>query len=151
MSLGGGKSDSLNNAVNAAVGNDIVFAVASGNNNNNACNYSPASAEQAISVNSMTSSDAKSSFSNYGTCSDVWGPGSSITSTWIGSTSATNTISGTSMASPHVCGVAIKLMTKFPAYDADKIKDELLSIALTNKLSGVPSNTPNRLVYSGCP
>jgi len=151
MSLGGGKSDSLNNAVNAAVGNDIVFAVASGNNNNNACNYSPASAEQAISVNSMTSSDAKSSFSNYGTCSDVWGPGSSITSTWIGSTSATNTISGTSMASPHVCGVAIKLMTKFPAYDADKIKDELLSIALTNKLSGVPSNTPNRLVYAGCP
>jgi serine protease len=103
MSLGGGASQATDDAVNAAVAAGISFVVAAGNNNSNACNYSPARAADAITVGSTTSSDARSSFSNYGTCLDIYAPGSSITSAWYTSNSATNTISGTSMAAPP-CG-----------------------------------------------
>merc|ERR1712038_1881612 len=108
MSLGGGRSTAMDNAVNAAVEAEVLMAVAAGNNANDACNYSAAS------------------FTNYGTCVDIFGPGVSVLSAWIGSPSATNTISGTSMASPHVAGVAMKLMSENPDYDADKIKDEMI-------------------------
>jgi len=101
MSLGGGFSQSINDAVAAAADAGIVVVVAAGNSNANACNYSPASEPKAITVGSTTNTDARSSFSNFGDCVDVYDPGSGITSAWIGSTSATRTISGTSMASPH--------------------------------------------------
>ena len=101
MSLGGGFSSSLNLAVNNAVAAGITMVVAAGNESTDACSKSPASAGSAITVGSTTSSDDPSSFSNYGQCVDVWAPGSSITSAWIGSNTATNTISGTSMASPR--------------------------------------------------
>lgn len=101
MSLGGGKNDALNTAVADAVSAGVVMVVAAGNSNAVACKYSPASASTAITVGSTTSADVRSGFSNYGTCVDVYAPGSSILSTWIGSNTATNTISGTSMASPR--------------------------------------------------
>ena len=102
MSLGGSFSASLNQAVNNAVAGGITMVVAAGNESTDACSKSPASAESAITVGSTTSSnDNASSFSNYGQCVDVWAPGSSITSAWYTSNSATNTISGTSMASPR--------------------------------------------------
>ena len=101
MSLGGGASSSLDLAVRNSVAGGVTYAVAAGNDNANACNYSPARVAEALTVGSTTSSDSRSSFSNWGTCVDVFGPGSSITSTWSTSDTATNTISGTSMASPH--------------------------------------------------
>ena len=101
MSLGGGSSPAMNAAVAAAADAGVVVVVAAGNSNANACNYSPASEPKAITVGSTTNTDARSSFSNFGDCVDVYDPGSGITSAWIGSTSATRTISGTSMASPR--------------------------------------------------
>jgi hypothetical protein len=105
MSLGGGGSDTVDTAVSKSVTAGVVYAVAAGNSNANACNYSPARAASALTVGSTTSSDARSSFSNFGTCVDLFAPGSSITSAWHTRNNAINTISGTSMASPHVAGV----------------------------------------------
>jgi len=105
MSLGGGKSPSLDRAVNAAVKNGMHFAVAAGNDNKDACNYSPAAAELAVTVGASTLSDERAYFSNHGACVDIFAPGLNILSTWIGSHTATNTISGTSMASPHTAGL----------------------------------------------
>ena len=101
MSLGGGFSSSLNQAVDNAVAAGVTMVVAAGNDSTDACSKSPASAASAITVGSTQSNDSPSGFSNYGQCVDVWAPGSSITSAWIGSNTAINTISGTSMASPR--------------------------------------------------
>jgi subtilisin family serine protease len=102
MSLGGGASTSLDNAVANSISAGVTYAVAAGNSNANACNYSPARVGAAITVGATTSSDARASYSNFGSCLDLFAPGSSITSAWSTSNTATNTISGTSMASQHV-------------------------------------------------
>lgn len=149
MSLGGGRSTAMNNAVDAAVDNEIVFAVAAGNDNRDACNYSPASSENAIGVGASDNTDAMAYFSNWGGCVDIFGPGVGITSAWNGGPNSDNTISGTSMAAPHVCGLAAKLMSAHPTYDADKIKDEMLATASEDKLTGV-KGSPNKLTYQGC-
>ena len=98
MSLGGGVSTALDNAVANSIASGVTYAVAAGNSNANACNSSPARVAAAITVGATTSTDARASFSNYGTCLDIFAPGSSITSAWYTSNTATNTISGTSMA-----------------------------------------------------
>lgn len=115
MSLGGGANTSIDAAVTSLYGAGVTVVVAAGNNNGNACSYSPARAPLAITVGSTTNTDTRSGFSNYGTCLDLFAPGSSITSAWIGSNTATNTISGTSMASPHVAGVASRYLQTHPA------------------------------------
>jgi cerevisin len=111
MSLGGGKSPLLDRAVNAAVRNGMHFAVAAGNDNKDACNYSPAAAELAVTVGASTLGDERAYFSNHGKCVDIFAPGLNILSTWIGSETATNTISGTSMASPHTAGLLAYLLS----------------------------------------
>jgi len=111
MSLGGGKSPALDRAVNAAVRNGMHFAVAAGNDNKDACNYSPAAAELAVAVGASTLGDDRAYFSNHGKCVDIFAPGLNILSTWIGSDTATNTISGTSMASPHTAGLLAYLLS----------------------------------------
>ncbi len=112
MSLGGGVSTALDNAVANSINSGVSYAIAAGNSNANACNFSPARVPAANTVGSTTSSDARSSFSNFGTCLDIFAPGSSITSAWNTSNTATNTISGTSMATPHVAGaIALYLET----------------------------------------
>ncbi|CAE7063169.1 unnamed protein product [Rhizoctonia solani] len=111
MSLGGGKSPALDRAVNNAVKNGMHFAVAAGNDNKDACNYSPAAAELAVTVGASTLGDERAYFSNHGKCVDVFAPGLNILSTWIGSESATNVISGTSMASPHTAGLLAYLLS----------------------------------------
>jgi cerevisin len=115
MSLGGGQSRALNDVVNAAVDGGIHFAVAAGNDNRDACNYSPAAAEKAVTVGASTITDDRAYFSNHGKCVDVFGPGMNIRSTYIGSTEAVTTMSGTSMASPHVAGLLAYLLSLHPS------------------------------------
>lgn len=158
MSLGGGKSVTLDLAVNAAVDAGIHFAVAAGNDNADSCKYSPAAAEKAVTVGASSLADERAWFSNYGKCNDIFAPGLNILSTWIGSKYATNTISGTSMASPHIAGLLAYMLSLQPSKDsayaiADitpaKLKKNLLSIATVGALSDVPSDTTNILAWNG--
>lgn len=156
MSLGGGLSRSLDSAVNAAVDAGITFAVAAGNDNADACNYSPAAAEKAVTVGSSTIDDQRSSFSNRGKCVNIFAPGSNIKSIWIGSSTATNTISGTSMASPHVCGLLTYFLSLQPAVSSGfylppspvKLKQLLLSLSTSGKLKLNDFQTDNKLAYN---
>jgi subtilisin family serine protease len=147
MSLGGGFSSSVNTAANNLSNAGVFVAVAAGNSNANSCNFSPASASNVTSVMSSTSSDAKSSFSNFGSCAHLYAPGSSITSAWWTSNTATNTISGTSMASPHVAGVAALYKATFGDASSSTIRSWLINNATTGVITGNPSGTANRLLY----
>jgi len=157
MSLGGGKSPSLDMAVNAAVEIGINFAVAAGNDNADACNYSPAAAEKAVTVGASTLGDQRAYFSNYGKCTDIFAPGLNIESTWIGSPYAINTISGTSMASPHVAGLLAYFLSLQPKADSGyftelkpaQLKKNMIAIGSQGVLSDIPSDTPNLLIYNG--
>lgn len=152
MSLGGGKSVTLDIAVNAAVDAGIHFAVAAGNDNADACSYSPAAAEKAITVGASTLSDERAYFSNYGKCTDIFAPGLNIQSTWIGSDHAVNTISGTSMASPHIAGLLAYFLSLQPDGDSDfavpeitpeQLKKNVISIGTEGALTDIPPETPN--------
>lgn len=158
MSLGGGKTEALDRVVNAAVDAGIHFAVAAGNDNAEACDYSPAAAEKAITVGATELGDVRSYFSNYGKCTDIFAPGSNILSTWIGSKYATNTISGTSMASPHVAGLLAYYLSLQPSADSEyavapitpaKLKADLLSVATVDAIRNMPAETPNLLAWNG--
>jgi cerevisin len=154
MSLGGGYSRALNMAVDAAVEGGVNFAVAAGNDDADACDYSPASSELAVTVGASTLEDERAYFSNKGKCVDVFGPGKDITSTWIGSNTATNTISGTSMASPHVAGLLAYMLSLWPngsVPEPKELKDKLLSAATKDKLNKVPKDTPNLLIWNDPP
>jgi len=153
LSLGGGYSSAVNTAVKDATDAGVVMVVAAGNDNADACTKSPASEPSAITVGSTTSSDMHSSFSNYGACVDVYAPGSDITSAWIGSPTATSTISGTSMASPHVVGIAAGILREDANADIDarlKADAKLLSakaqqgnnMLLANTVGGCNPPTP---------
>jgi cerevisin len=119
MSLGGGKSPALDTIVNRAVEAGLHFAVAAGNDDKDACNYSPAAAEKAVTVAASTLADERAYFSNYGTCVDVFAPGLNILSTYKGSCEASTTLSGTSMASPHVAGLLAYLLSIYPSATFD--------------------------------
>ena len=149
MSLGGGFWQALNDAVAGAVGKGVTFAVAAGNSTADACGSSPSSEPTAITVGATTSSDAIASYSNYGTCVDINAPGSSITSDWTGGSTATNTISGTSMASPHVAGAAALYLAANPTATPAGVVNALTSQATPNVLSNIRSGTPNKLLYMG--
>jgi cerevisin len=158
MSLGGGKSPALDRAVNGAVEAGIHFAVAAGNDNADSCNYSPAAAELAITVGASALDDSRAYFSNFGKCNDIFAPGLSIQSCWIGSKYATNTISGTSMASPHIAGLLAYYLSLQPAKDSafavaeitpKKLKENIIAIATEGALTDVPSDTKNVLAWNG--
>jgi subtilisin family serine protease len=147
MSLGGGASSSLDTAVRNSIAAGVTYAVAAGNSNANAGNFSPARVGEAITVGSSTSSDTRSSFSNFGSVVDIFAPGSSITSAWSTSDTATRTISGTSMATPHVAGVAARYLQSNPSAPPTTVRNALVADATTGRLSGIPSGTANRLLF----
>ena len=147
MSLGGGASSSVDDAVRRVITDGVTVAVAAGNSNADACNSSPARVPTAVTVGATTSSDARSSFSNFGTCVDLFAPGSSITSAWYTSTTATNTISGTSMASPHTAGVAAVLLSGAPTMTPAAVSSLLASSATPDVVGDPGIGSPNRLLY----
>lgn len=148
MSLGGGASSAIDNAVNNSIADGVTYAVAAGNETTNACNKSPARTAAAITVGATTSTDARAYYSNYGSCLDIFAPGSSITSAWYTSNSATNTISGTSMATPHVAGVAALALQASPSAQPATVANTIISSATTGVVGSPGSGSPNRLLYS---
>lgn len=145
LSLGGGYSSSLNTAVNNLANSGVFVAVAAGNSNADSCNYSPSSAAYAFTTAASDKSDYKASFSNYGTCVDAYAPGATIKSAWI--SGGVKTISGTSMASPHVTGVAALYKHKYGDVSSSKITSWVKNNATLDHIKSNPSGTPNRLLY----
>jgi subtilisin family serine protease len=147
MSLGGGANTSLDNAVSGAITRGVTFAVAAGNSNTNAANTSPARVAAALTVGSTERTDARSSFSNYGPVVDVFAPGGGITSAWNTSDTATNTISGTSMASPHVAGVVARYLQGNANVTPAQVATAITSNATNGKVTNPGANTTTRLLY----
>jgi len=164
MSLGGSMSATLNRAVDAASDAGVMMVVAAGNDNNNACNGSPSGASKVIctgatdlgSDNNDQQYDVRSYFSNFGRCVSVFAPGSDILGAWIGSNTATRVISGTSMASPHVCGVASLALAMNPSWSFAQLKSFVTASATTGMIdlqcgsNSICNQSPNLLTFNGC-
>lgn len=147
LSLGGGANNSVDEAVRRMIADGVATAVAAGNSRQNACKFTPARVSQAMTIGASTRTDSRASFSNYGSCVDWFAPGAGITSAWIGSNSATNTISGTSMASPHTAGVAALYLEDQTSASPQGVRDALFA----NTTKGVVGNsktTNNHLLFS---
>ncbi|KAF9382965.1 hypothetical protein BGX21_001678 [Mortierella sp. AD011] len=150
MSLGGGKSQALDQALTNLFYSGIPSIVAAGNDANaDACNGSPSGAQGSFTVAASDIDDQMAYFSSYGQCVDIFGPGVNILSSWIGSRTATNTISGTSMATPHVVGVAALLLSSDPSLTSPQaVYDKLHQTATPNVIGGYLRGSPNKLVYN---
>ena len=149
MSLGGGLSYTLDRAVANVVSRGITVAVAAGNSNVDACNSSPAREPSAITVGATASNDARASYSNWGRCLDIFAPGSSITSAGIYSNTSVTTMSGTSMAAPHVAGNVALLLQSQPSLIPSQVAQLIKSRATPNKVWSAGTGSPNLLLYTG--
>ncbi|RKH68126.1 S8 family serine peptidase [Corallococcus aberystwythensis] len=148
MSLGDVGIQAIDDATERLIAAGVTTVVAAGNDSANACNYSPARAANAITVGSTTSSDGRSSFSNYGTCVDIFAPGSSITSASNSGNSSSTSMSGTSMASPHVAGAAALYLGANPSATPAQVRDALVNNATPNKVTSPGTGSPNKLLYT---
>jgi subtilisin family serine protease len=152
MSLGGGANLAIDLAVKNSIADGVSYAVAAGNSNLQACLFSPARVPEAMTVGASTATDAKASFSNWGSCMDWFAPGQAITSAWGSSDTATNTISGTSMASPHTAGVAALYLQSHPAASPAAVQKALASGATTRRITGIDRRfypgTANLLLFT---
>jgi len=146
MSLGGDASTSLDSAVENLFDNGYVMVVAAGNSNTDACSASPARVSKALTVAATDNTDTRASYSNYGSCVDIFASGSQINSSWIGSNTATKVLNGTSMATPHVAGVVAEMLQSTPTATPQTISTNLLNQASSNVVKN-PSGSPNRLLY----
>ncbi|HEY0639316.1 MAG TPA: S8 family peptidase [Pseudonocardiaceae bacterium] len=147
MSLGGSGSDPTGeSAVRRSISDGVVYSIASGNSSSDACNFTPARVAEAITVNASDSADNRASFSNYGTCTDIFAPGVGITSAWSSGDGATNTISGTSMAAPHVAGGAALLLGATPTLTPAQVASAMFTNSTPNKIPN-PVGSPNRLLF----
>ncbi len=146
LSLGGGASTTLDNAVRASITSGVTYAVAAGNSAANASSYSPARVTEALTVGATTNTDARASYSNYGSVLDLFAPGSSITAGWNTGDTATNTISGTSMATPHVAGAAAVYLAGHSSATPAQVSTALVDGATADKVTGPGSGSPNRLL-----
>ncbi len=146
MSLGGPASSTLDGAIRNLITKGVSVVVAAGNLSADACNYSPARVLDAITVGATTASDVRASYSNYGSCLDLFAPGSSITSTWLGAT-GTNTISGTSMASPHVAGVVARFIGQYSGLTPAQVANSIKTSSTKNVVTSVGTASPNQLAY----
>jgi len=150
MSLGGeGNSDAMETALNTAVDGGVVVVVAGGNSNTDSCDFSPAFVPSAITVGSTTSSDVRSSFSNYGSCTDIWAPGSDIVSTSSSSDTGSRSLSGTSMACPHVSGASALVLQANPQLQPSEVLAALLAGAVLNGIKDLTPTDTNALLYVG--
>lgn len=148
LSIGASASASLDAAVERAVAAGINMVVAAGNSGANACNYSPARAPGAITVGAVASADTRASFSNYGSCVDVFAPGNSITSAGIASDTATAIMSGTSMAAPHVAGTVALQLQLYPAATTGQMSATLKANATPNRIMDAGAGSPNALLFA---
>ncbi|MEP6732747.1 MAG: PKD domain-containing protein [bacterium] len=142
-------SAALTQSIENSIASGVVYAVAAGNNSNDACTMSPANTPDAITVGATNKFDQYASFSSFGPCVDISAPGEAVKMAWFGSNTATNTSNGTSFASPHVAGTAALYLQGHPTATPAQVRSALVSNATTNVLTNVPSNTPNLLLYSG--
>jgi len=149
MSLGGGADTSIDTAVNNSINDGVTYAIAAGNSNANACNSSPARVAAAITVGATDINDQRASFSNFGTCLDIFAPGVNITSAWMTSDTATNTISGTSMATPHVAGAAALILGAGANQTPQQVRDAMVNNATTGVVGNPGTGSPNRLLFVG--
>ncbi len=148
MSLGGGASSSLDQALDNSSAAGVTYAVAAGNSSGDACLYSPARVPAALTVGATTSTDAQASYSNFGTCLDLYAPGSSVTSAYNTSDTAAAALSGTSMASPHVAGAAALYLEADPTATPAEVAQAIVGQATLSHVSGAGMGSPNRLLYS---
>ena len=148
MSLGGSVSSSLNSAIRSTIAKGVTVVVAAGNDAEDASNHSPASEPLAITVGAIDTNDNRASWSNYGSVVDVFAAGVNILSSWIGSTSATNTISGTSMATPHVAGLAAYLIALEGLTTPAAVQARIKALATSGKVID-PKGSSNLIAYNG--
>ncbi|MET9540564.1 S8 family peptidase [Streptomyces sp. NPDC006553] len=155
MSIGGGRTESVNDAVAASIASGVTWVVAAGNNNADSCSYSPSSTPSAITVGATNSRDARATGwsngqgSNYGSCLDIFAPGDSIVSTSNSGDTGSQTMSGTSMAAPHVAGAAALLLSANPTWTPAQVRDKLVADATPGKVTDARTGSPNKLLYTG--
>jgi subtilisin family serine protease len=147
MSLGGGASATVDRAVNASIASGVTYAIAAGNENQNACNTSPARVPAAITVGATDQSDSRASFSNFGACVDIFAPGVNIRSDFAAADNATQVLSGTSMATPHVAGAAALVLALQPNLTPQQVRDSLVNNATRNAVANAGNGSPTGLLF----